>query len=46
MQPHCLKCQGADGKNFTFTLGGCSAINELFAKAKDKEAKSAGQVYA
>lgn len=38
-----LKCQGADGKNFTFTLGGCSAINELFAKAKDnKEGKSSG----
>ena len=28
-----LKCQGSDGKNFSFTLGGCSAINELLAKA-------------
>lgn len=32
-----LKCQGSDGKSFTFTLGGCSAINELFAKAKDNK---------
>ena len=27
-----LKCQGSDGKKFAFTLGGCSAINELLAK--------------
>ncbi|SFN10482.1 BadF/BadG/BcrA/BcrD ATPase family protein [Formivibrio citricus] len=33
-----LKCRGSDGKSFTFTLGGCSAINELFAKAKDNKA--------
>ena len=32
-----LKCNGAGGKPFTFTLGGCSAINELFAKAKDRK---------
>lgn len=32
-----LKCQGSDGKQFTFTLGGCTAINELFAKAKDRK---------
>lgn len=32
-----LKCQGADGKHFSFTLGGCSAINELFAKSKDRK---------
>lgn len=32
-----LKCQGADGKHFSFTLGGCSAINELFARAKHRK---------
>ena len=32
-----LTCRGADGhKQLSFTLGGCSAINELLAKAKDK----------
>jgi len=36
-----LKCQGADGKQFSFTLGGCSAINELFAKAKEKSREKA-----
>src|SRR5574340_468617 len=30
----CLKCQGANGKQFSFTLGGCSAINELLARKK------------
>ncbi|OGA46376.1 MAG: hypothetical protein A3G24_02535 [Betaproteobacteria bacterium RIFCSPLOWO2_12_FULL_62_13] len=33
-----LKCTGADGKRFSFTLGGCSAINELFARKRDKTA--------
>lgn len=33
-----LKCRGSDGKSFSFTLGGCSAINELFAKARDNKA--------
>ncbi len=32
-----LKCQGSDGQKFSFTLGGCSAINELLAKAKDRK---------
>jgi activator of 2-hydroxyglutaryl-CoA dehydratase/predicted nucleotide-binding protein (sugar kinase/HSP70/actin superfamily) len=27
-----LACQGADGNRFMFTLGGCTAINELFAR--------------
>jgi predicted nucleotide-binding protein (sugar kinase/HSP70/actin superfamily) len=27
-----LACQGADGHRFTFTLGGCTAVNELFAR--------------
>lgn len=32
-----LTCKGADGKKqLSFTLGGCSAINELLAKKKDK----------
>lgn len=33
-----LKCKGGDGKPFTFTLGGCSAINEVFAKAAERKA--------
>lgn len=42
-----LKCQGTDGKHFSFTLGGCSAINELFAKARDKkDGKAAGAAQA
>jgi activator of 2-hydroxyglutaryl-CoA dehydratase/predicted nucleotide-binding protein (sugar kinase/HSP70/actin superfamily) len=36
-----LKCQGSDGKHFTFTLGGCSAINELFARAADRKSGKA-----
>lgn len=32
-----LKCKGTDGKHFTFTLGGCSAINELFARARERK---------
>ncbi len=32
-----LKCKGADGKNVSFTLGGCSAINELFARARERK---------
>jgi activator of 2-hydroxyglutaryl-CoA dehydratase/predicted nucleotide-binding protein (sugar kinase/HSP70/actin superfamily) len=41
-----LKCQGSDGKHFTFTLGGCSAINELFARAKDrKDGKAEGSAH-
>ena len=27
-----LACAGADGRRFTFTLGGCTSINELFAR--------------
>ncbi len=27
-----LACRGADGQRFLFTLGGCSAINEVFAR--------------
>ena len=27
-----LACGGADGRRFTFTLGGCTAINELFSR--------------
>ena len=38
-----LKCQGNDGKNFTFTLGGCSAINELLAKAAARKESGATQ---
>lgn len=35
-----LSCQGAaGGKRLSFTLGGCSAINELFAKKKEKGAR-------
>ena len=34
-----LTCKGADGrKQLSFTLGGCSAINELLARKKDKAA--------
>lgn len=36
-----LSCQGAaGGKRLSFTLGGCSAINELFARKKEKGARS------
>ena len=38
-----LKCQGNDGKNFTFTLGGCSAINELLAKAAARKESGAAK---
>jgi len=41
-----LKCQGADGKKFTFTLGGCSAINELFAKAAERKSGKGGKIAA
>ena len=27
-----LACKGADGQRFMFTLGGCSAINDVFAR--------------
>jgi activator of 2-hydroxyglutaryl-CoA dehydratase/predicted nucleotide-binding protein (sugar kinase/HSP70/actin superfamily) len=36
-----LECRGADGRRFGFTLGGCSAINELFARSKDRPARTA-----
>ncbi len=32
-----LKCRSAEGKQFSFTLGGCTAINELLARAKNKK---------
>lgn len=32
-----LKCRSADGRQFSFTLGGCSAINELLARAKKRK---------
>ena len=35
-----LKCSGADGRRFSFTLGGCSAINEMFARRGDKTARA------
>jgi predicted nucleotide-binding protein (sugar kinase/HSP70/actin superfamily) len=35
-----LKCQGADGRQFSFTLGGCSAINELFARSKSRHGET------
>lgn len=37
-----LKCQGSDGRQFSFTLGGCSAINELFARSKTRHADARG----
>jgi activator of 2-hydroxyglutaryl-CoA dehydratase/predicted nucleotide-binding protein (sugar kinase/HSP70/actin superfamily) len=36
-----LKCRDAEGKHFTFTLGGCSAVNELFARAHERKAGAA-----
>jgi activator of 2-hydroxyglutaryl-CoA dehydratase/predicted nucleotide-binding protein (sugar kinase/HSP70/actin superfamily) len=30
-----LACRGADGKRFSFTLGGCTAVNELLSKKAD-----------
>lgn len=42
----CLKCQGANGKQFSFTLGGCSAINELLARKKgEPEARPVRDTY-
>lgn len=35
-----LECRGADGRQCSFTLGGCSAINELFARSKDRHARA------
>ena len=32
-----LKCRGADGRQFVFTLGGCSAVNELLARGKSRQ---------
>lgn len=32
-----LKCHGSDGSQFSFTLGGCSAVNELFARGKENK---------
>ena len=39
-----LKCTGADGRRFSFTLGGCSAINEMFARKRTKTADSSKTV--
>lgn len=33
-----LSCHDARGDKFSFTLGGCSAINELFARKQNKNA--------
>ncbi len=41
-----LKCRGADGNPFSFTLGGCSAVNEVFARGKTKQAGTPGQTTA
>ncbi len=40
-----LACRGADGHHFSFTLGGCSAINELFARKGAPAAPAARDAY-
>ena len=37
-----LRCQDAQGRQFSFSLGGCTAINELFARAGERKAGRSG----
>ena len=41
-----LRCQDADGRQFSFSLGGCTAINELFARAGERKAGRVGDAVA
>jgi activator of 2-hydroxyglutaryl-CoA dehydratase/predicted nucleotide-binding protein (sugar kinase/HSP70/actin superfamily) len=42
----CLTCRDSEGRKLvSFTVGGCSAVNELLAKKKDKSAAATRDTY-